>query len=179
MYVCIFTFLSIFFFYIFLFLSPLFFNKKYKRTKLLNVISIVFVITYYLIPPEIDFAKNYGESMLPTIKNDEEIVMIKMNDNVSIENDKIYSFMYENECYIKRLFASPGDYVIFKNKYICRNDGKCIYDSSLPDDLNSRLFVKNESYFFLGDNINNSYDSRRFKDIFVDKKTLLINIFLV
>lgn len=122
-----------------------------------------------------------GESMMPTLKNDERMVVNKINYNLSSPKrfDVIVFHASETKDYVKRIIGLPGDKVEYKNDKLYIN-GKVYnepyldyYKSKLTDgDLltydfkleeippNYSKTVPKGHYFVLGDNRRNSLDSR-------------------
>ena len=85
----------------------------------------------------------------------------------------------ENILYVKRIIGLPGEKVEIKNGKVYINDSSV----ALKDDFVNNgdpgsgnygpYFVPADSYFMLGDNRNNSLDSRFWHNSFVKKKDLI------
>ena len=84
----------------------------------------------------------------------------------------------ENVLYVKRIIGLPGEKIDIKNGKVYINDS----DVALKDDFVNGdpgngsygpYFVPEDSYFMLGDNRNNSLDSRFWNNPFVERKNLI------
>lgn len=124
-----------------------------------------------------------GQSMEPALEDNEKVIGMKVG---SIERFDIITFYppgEDEESYIKRVIGLPGETVRYKNDrlYI---DGK-EYTESYLDMLKSSLgsdelltedmvaHVPKDCYFVMGDNRNDSYDSRHIGTI--NKKSIISN----
>ncbi len=93
-----------------------------------------------------------------------DIVVFKFPDNESV-------------LYIKRIIGMPGDKVEIKDNQIYINDSKTpLNDSFLHEKMvteNAVYYVPEDSYFMMGDNRNNSADSRFWVNKFVKREKIL------
>lgn len=83
----------------------------------------------------------------------------------------------ESILYVKRIVGLPGDVVDIKNGKVYINGNKDpLDDSFIPEPMNGSYGpyqVPENSFFLLGDNRNNSNDSRFWKNTFVKKEQIV------
>lgn len=107
-----------------------------------------------------------GNSMNPTLTNGQILFTTKdfTQDDLHY-NDVIYFNSHDthNKRYIKRIVGLPGDTVQIKNGVFYRNGEEIKENLPLmrnPGCAKSEIVLGKEQYFVLGDNRNNSNDSR-------------------
>ena len=111
-----------------------------------------------------------GTSMLPTIKNGDRLKVMDLDSKSrrQLGRGDILVFRYPldpSKSYIKRLIALPGDHIEIKSGEVWLN-GIQVAEPYLSSRLNvsqrsqSPLTVPAHSYFMMGDNRDNSSDSR-------------------
>ena len=124
----------------------------------------MFFVTFFCIDEKI-----VGNSMSPTLLNDQrvfvnmlvyELYEPEVNDIVVFSKDVSGD---ENDIYVKRIVAVPGDSVQIKSGKLYINDE--VYQTSSDKIVNAGNIAKKQTldvdeYFVIGDNINNSEDSR-------------------
>lgn len=114
--------------------------------------------------------KVVGASMSPTLESGEEILVNRFQYKIFSpkQNDLIVFLPNGNEkshYYIKRVIAEPGDKVQIKDGAVYVN-GKKFEEKVAVSNIENPLLAENEitvgedEYFVLGDNRNNSEDSR-------------------
>ena len=121
-----------------------------------------------------------GPSMLPTLSTGDRLIVNKMGYNFhEIERGDIVVFRYPREYntyFVKRIIGIPGDTVEISNGRVFVNDkelNEFSYTVERPERGFSKDVVPEKSYFVLGDNRNNSEDSR-FKDVgFVSERLVV------
>lgn len=109
-----------------------------------------------------------GNSMLDTINNEEKLLLDKFSSRfTSFKRYDIIAFGNENsdEYNIKRIIALPGETVIIKEGCIYVNDEKIEFKEDSELIVNAGLAseeikLDDDEYFVMGDNWNNSEDSR-------------------
>jgi signal peptidase I len=124
----------------------------------LAVIIRMFIIEPFYIP---------SGSMEPTLMINDRIIVSKVSYYLGDpEFGDIVVFKYPKDTsrnFVKRLIGEPGDTVELKDSKLYIN-GKVVPESFLPAGLRYENFgpieVPNGQYFMLGDNRNNSEDSR-------------------
>lgn len=107
-----------------------------------------------------------GESMLPTLEHGERLLVDKLSYRfIEPARGDIVVFKYPadpSEQFIKRIIGVPGDLVSIQNGVVFVN-GQALEEDyiSAPARIGFReQVVPEDSYFVLGDNRNNSEDSR-------------------
>ncbi|WP_132241775.1 signal peptidase I [Marinisporobacter balticus] len=139
-------------------------NKKQK----VMIIVIFFLITVRLFV--VECIQVEGNSMWPTLMDGERFIINKFTYRISKpKKGDVLVFKHpndQNKKMIKRVIATDGDTIqmadekIFVNNKVLRES--YIFKKSV-DDFHKRAVPQN-TFFVLGDNRNNSKDSR-FKDI--------------
>ena len=123
----------------------------------ISAILIIFVVQAFYIP---------SESMEPTLKPGDRILVNKFIYNFrDPKRQEIIVFDYPLEPdrkFVKRVIATPGDRVKIKEGKVFVN-GEQLEEEYVPEDSYTdfaEVKVPENNYFVLGDNRNNSKDSR-------------------
>lgn len=134
--------------------------------KLIIVIIIILFLMLYVV----SVTQVVGSSMSPTLKDEEVLILNKFQYRFfDIKRGDIVSLDYEDTKYlIKRIIGLPGETVKIANNQLYIND-KIYEEEYLANDLNYDDFsladlgyskIPEDMYLVLGDNRENSLDSR-------------------
>ncbi len=154
-------------------------NKKSKEEKTLSIkqeitgwliyIGIVICVTYLVITFVGQRTEVSGESMAPTLHSGDNLIVDKLSYRFTDpERYDIIVFPYqyeEGKYYIKRIIGMPGETVLIENGEVYIN-GELLgetYGAEIMDSAGiaaEEIVLGEDEYFVLGDNRNNSSDSR-------------------
>ncbi len=131
-------------------------NKKEILSYVLIILAIVLIRSYVVTPIRVN-----GDSMNNTLKNGDYMILKKYSRN-HIKRFDIVVADANNEKLIKRVIALPGEKVEYKNGKLYINDKliKNKYGNGKTE--NFRDYCGQNEYFIMGDNRENSLDSRMF-----------------
>lgn len=120
---------------------------------------IAFLILQFIAQP----ALVYGDSMIPTLHNGELVLLLKTQNEYK-RFDVIVTKVPNNSYYVKRVIGCPGDTIQIINGYVYINENKLDDKINIKMDYagiaKDKIELKENEYFVLGDNRNNSKDSR-------------------
>lgn len=141
--------------------------KKKKENKLIMLLIIVSICTILFNTFIAQLAQVSGTSMNPTLENGQFLVVSKVSKMTqNYERGDIIIFNWDGRHLIKRLIGLPGETVQMKDNSIYINGEKIedYVDVEIQDygKLSEPITLKEDEYIFLGDNRNNSIDSRTF-----------------
>lgn len=152
---------------------------------IIAIILTVFIGTSYTVS---------GKSMHPTFEDKDKVIVSKISKTLNhIDSDDVIIFHANSKSdYIKRLIGKPGDTVKYKKDQLYINDkkvkepylsenkkyknGKYLtedFNSKTLNGANGKAKIPEDKYLVLGDNRQNSNDSR-YKDVgLIDKKQIV------
>ena len=122
-----------------------------------------------------------SESMAPTLNIGDRLVAYRVYNLKKLSRGDLIIFYYEpkDQLYIKRLIGLPGDEVVIKNGEVIVN-GEILTEEYVKYDMdfNGEFKVPLGEYFLLGDNRDNSYDSRFWDYSYIDSDVIKGKAFL-
>lgn len=163
-------------------------NKKEGRKKVKDeiiswvlTIAIALIVAFAINSFVIVNAKVPTGSMENTIMPKDRFIANRLayiNDNP--DRGDIVVFKYpddESVLYVKRVIGLPGDYVeIIDGKVYINNSEEPLIEEYIKEEMYGTYgpyTVPEDCYFMLGDNRNNSLDSRFWENTFVEKEKIL------
>lgn len=138
---------------------------------ILIVVIVVLFRTFIATPVRVD-----GDSMYDTLHNGDILILNKLDK--SIERFDIVVIKINNARLIKRVIGLPGENIEYKDNQLYINGEKIDdIDTSLTRDftlneLYNTYTIPEDSYFVMGDNRGDSYDSSRGLG-FINKKNIM------
>ena len=135
---------------------------------LLIFLLVILIRTFIITPVMVN-----GDSMNPTLEDNDIMILNKINYKLNeIKRFDIVVIKQNNNHLIKRIIGLPNEKVMYQNNTLYINCKKIEENYKIDDTYN---FISEEipsnCYFVLGDNRNNSTDSRTFG--FVKKEDIL------
>ncbi|MDQ2741736.1 MAG: signal peptidase I [Chloroflexota bacterium] len=144
-------------------------KRKSSLAKELLETVILTVAIFLVVRVALQNFKVEGMSMVPNLHNNEYILVNKVDYHIqSPQRGDVIVFQavpagQPNKDFIKRVIALPGETVAVHNHQVFIN-GRALrepYIAQAPDYVFSPRRVPKNSYFVLGDNRNDSYDSSK------------------
>lgn len=145
-------------------------DRKYKknRQKIITffvgvfIVAVAILITFFFV---IGVSKVDGESMMPTLTNNETLVFFRLEKNYD-RGEIIAVDMPSGDYYVKRIIGIPGDEIDIKDGKVLLN-GQVLEEPYIQGTTQTTseivefpLVVPEDKYFVLGDNREHSTDSR-------------------
>ena len=146
-------------------------------------IAILLAAVYVLITYVGQRTEVSGHSMEPTLQHGDNLIVDKISYRFrEPERYEIIVFPYqykENTYYIKRIIGMPGETVQIKDGYVYIDGERLlsdIYGNELikdPQTAADPITLKENEYFVMGDNRNNSNDAREWDIHYVSRDEIL------
>ena len=143
-------------------------NKKFKKIfknvypYIIVVIVVIIIRSFFVTPAIVD-----GNSMNPTLYNNNIILLNKLDYKLNeIKRFDVVVVKVKNEKLIKRVIGLPGEYVEYKDNnlyvdgFLIDEKFKHVTTSDFKLETLGYLKIPGDKYFVVGDNRNNSVDSR-------------------
>ncbi|MCE4955756.1 signal peptidase I [Macrococcoides caseolyticum] len=134
------------------------------KSLIVALLIVIFVRSFIISNYIID-----GHSMTPTLHDGDRVLVNQLIDVViPPQQGDIYFFkLNENEVMVKRIVATPGDYLkIYKDSVYINGQETTFKDKTmhalLKHNNQSYRIIPNDCYIVLGDNVDESVDSRTF-----------------
>lgn len=115
-------------------------------------------------------------SMEPYLYNGQTILILK-EKNPKTGDVVVFENPEDRKLVVKRCILSPGDPVIINNGSLITSNKRIPLTAKQLKSLSEIKIIPDNMFFAAGDNIFNSYDSRDYGPVFIDKlkgKVLLI-----
>lgn len=161
-------------------------RRKNIATDILSwaaVIAVAVLLAYMVIHFGAQTTKMLGNSMSPTIKNEDTLLINKMKYRFS--NPKRYDvIVFEidqsetKHIYVKRIIGMPGETIQIRNGNVYINK-KALKDIPFSEKVvtaglaEESIQLAEHEYFVMGDNVNNSEDSRSANIGIVNRKSIV------
>lgn len=147
---------------------------KHKTLRKISIAAAL-VLVLLVLSNWLTFVVVVGTSMEPALSDGEIMPAIKLSAGDTIVKGDVYLIEWEDREIIKRILAGPGDTVdgidgaIYVNGELKVPAGGTRWDTF-------RIVIPPDCYFALGDNFDESVDSRMFKPDAIHRKEIAARI---
>ena len=142
-------------------------KAKYNSLRFMIEFVVAIVVVLLVFTTVIGFSRVDGVSMNPTLQDSQRIVYLRIGNEYEV-GDIVAIRMPNGDRYVKRVIALEGDSVELKDGAVYVNGKKLqesyIQGETLPenDRVKYPYIVEKDAVFVLGDNREESIDSREF-----------------
>lgn len=141
------------------------YRKKYVKTirSTIYVLLIVAAVSILLSSIFLPVMQIVGDSMEPTLKSDDVVLLLKTND---FSTGDLICFSWNNKTLLKRVIARAGDWVNIDDKGTVYLNGEPLDEPYVSEpglgecDTEFPLQIPENSYWVMGDKRISSIDSR-------------------
>ena len=163
--------------------KSLFFWRGYILDWVIDI-AIASIIVYIIITFALQNMYVVGSSMTPTLQNGETVLIDKItylikkpkrNDLIAFKHTDASN---KEMSVVKRIIGIPGDKIEMIDHIIHVNDKKLDLVISVSGNMTYPIRVPEDAYFVLGDNKQNSIDSRHQEIGLVPKEKLTGRVFM-
>ncbi|NLD18747.1 MAG: signal peptidase I [Clostridiales bacterium] len=148
-------------------------GKKHGWLHFLKLVVIAVIVTLLVIYIVLGFSRVDGSSMQPTLSDEQVVTYFRLSDDFQ-RGDIVAITMPSGDKYVKRIIGVEGDVISIKNAGVYRNGKKLqeSYVKGVTKEIGSKVkypyTVEANKVFVMGDNRENSIDSRTFGPIVLD-----------
>lgn len=161
-------------------------EKKFNFKKIFAIIPFAFTLflIWFILNKILFFGEVTSESMLPTYKVGDMVVGSRIYyDFYDVKRGDTVFVKASGEILGKRIVAIANDEVSFQNGYLCVN-GDCLNEEYLSDETETngvgKFNVPDNAVFLLGDNRENSLDSRYWENPYISEENIIAkNLLLI
>ena len=148
-------------------------EKDYKKLiRIVLIICSLFIVVHYTMTSYFPLFQVYSDSMNTSLRDGDVIIAYRLFKKLNRKDVIIAYSKSQNINVIKRIVALPGDTVTILNNDVQIN-GKKIHEPYATYKTSQKKIVTftipKGSYFIMGDNRNNSIDSRNYGPVPIDK----------
>lgn len=138
---------------------------EYAKIGLITFIVVYVVCTYILYHGYIP-----SESMEPTYMTGDRIIGNRLSRTYSRGDTVVFHMPDDKEfLYIKRIIGLPGETVHIADGHVYINGKQLHNDYEMTPEPELTFHIPNGCYFMMGDNRDNSYDSRYWDNPYVQE----------